>query len=59
MGGSLVEFLPATWKTQVHFPVHADIASPFWASLVAHLVKNLPTVQETPVRFLDWKDEKG
>ena len=31
------------------------------ASLVAQLVKNLPTVQETPVRSLGWEDhlEKG
>ena len=31
------------------------------ASLVAQLVKNLPAVQETQVRFLDWEDtlEKG
>ena len=26
------------------------------ASLVAQLVKNLPTMQETWVRFLDWED---
>ena len=25
----------------------------FW---VAQLVKNLPTIQETPVRFLGWED---
>ena len=32
-----------------------------WASLVAQLVKNLPAVQETLVRFLGWEDplEKG
>ena len=32
-----------------------------WASLVAQLVKNLPTMQETWVQFLGWKDplEKG
>ena len=32
-----------------------------WASLVAQLVKNLPTVQETWVRFLGWEGslEKG
>ena len=31
------------------------------ASQVAQLVKNLPVMQETPVRFLGWKDplEKG
>ena len=32
-----------------------------WASLIAQLVKNLPAMQETQVRFLGWKDllEKG
>ena len=32
-----------------------------WASLVAQLVKNLPTMQETWVRSLSWEDplEKG
>ena len=31
------------------------------ASLVAQLVKNLPTMKETPGRFLGWEDglEKG
>ena len=28
-------------------------------SLVAQLVKNLPAMQETPVRFLDWEDPPG
>ena len=27
-----------------------------WASLIAQLVKNLPAMQETPVRFLVWED---
>ena len=27
-----------------------------WASLVAQMVKNLPAMQETPVRFLGWED---
>ena len=31
----------------------------FWASLVAQLVKNLPAMQETPVRFLGQKDLLG
>ena len=33
----------------------------FGVSLVAQLVKNLPAMQEAPVRFLDWEDplEKG
>ena len=32
-----------------------------WASLVVHLVKNLPTMQETWVQSLGWEDplEKG
>ena len=32
-----------------------------WFSLVAQLVKNLPAMQETPVRSLVWEDplEKG
>ena len=32
-----------------------------WASLIAQLVKNLPAMQETPVRFLGREDplEKG
>ena len=28
----------------------------FWASLVAQTVKNLPAMQETWVRSLDWED---
>ena len=33
----------------------------YWASLVAQMVKNLPAMQETWVRSLDWEDpmEKG
>ena len=27
----------------------------YWASLIAHLVKNLPAMQETPVWFLGWE----
>ena len=32
-----------------------------WASLIAQLIKNLITMQETPVLFLGWEDplEKG
>ena len=35
--------------------------APIWASLIAQLVKNLPTMQETPVQFLSPEDllEKG
>ena len=27
-----------------------------WASLLAQLVKNIPTIQETGVQFLGWED---
>ena len=32
-----------------------------WASLVAQMVKNLPAMQENPVRYLGWEEplEKG
>ena len=45
--------------TQAHAHAHAYIH--IWTSLVAQLVKNLPAMQETPVRFLGWEDplEKG
>ena len=35
--------------------------SPLNSSLIAQLVKNLPAIQETLVRFLGWEDplEKG
>ena len=38
------------------FPLHKT-----WASLVAQMVKNLPTMQKTQVRSLGWEDplEKG
>ena len=40
--------------------IYFRISQP-WASLIAQLVKNLPAVQETLVRFLGWEDplEKG
>ena len=30
-----------------------------WASLIAQSVKNLPAIQETPVRSLGWEDPLG
>ena len=40
--------LPLTWSLAFyHFP---------WASHIAQLVKNLPAMQETWVRFLGWED---
>ena len=34
----------------------SDLAAKLWASFIALLVKNLPAVQETRVRFLNWED---
>ena len=52
---------PGSWKTfnKRHY-FEARIASP-WAFLVAQTVKNLPAMQETWVRPLNWEDplEKG
>ena len=36
--------------------IYIDQHSNTWVSLVAHMVKNLPTVQETWVRSLGWED---
>ena len=30
-----------------------------WSSLVAQVVKNLPAMEETWIRFLDWEDPSG
>ena len=58
MQETLVQFLGQ------EYPVEKGIGYPFqysWASLVAQLVKNLPTMRETWVRSLGWEDplEKG
>ena len=34
---------------------HLELLLP-WFSLVAQMVKNLPAMQETQVRFLGWED---
>ena len=49
----------ATWEAPDL--VLAPSYSPKWASLVAQMVKNLPSMQETRVRSLVWEDplEKG
>ena len=47
LGGSVVEFSPATQEAQACFLAHAATVSPLLASLVAQTVKNFPAVQET------------
>ena len=41
---------------RVFFFFFAEEDALIWVSLVALLVKNLPAMQETLVRFLGWKD---
>ena len=41
---------------RAHTHTHTHIYIYAWASLMAQMVKNLPAMQETWVRFLDWKD---
>ena len=38
-----------------------EVSGDYWASLVAQTVKNLPAIQDTQFRSLDWEDalEKG
>ena len=36
--------------------LHFHLSDLSWASLVAQLVKNPPTIQETRVQFLGWED---
>ena len=52
-----VQFLGEKDPLEKGYAIHSSIL----ASLVAQLVKNLPTMQETWVRSLGWEDplEKG
>ena len=45
----------------IRYIAHPSRTSHMRASLIAQWVKNLPAMQETPVRFLGWEDllEKG
>ena len=47
------------WSDVIHFEIQACfcmILVVIWASLVAQMVKNLPAMRETWVRFLGWED---
>ena len=39
-----------TQLSDIHFHFH------HWCAMIAQLVKNLPAMQETWVRFLGWED---
>ena len=40
----------------IYIYIYIYIPIYIWAFLIAQLVKNLPAMQETPVRFLVWED---
>ena len=44
---------PDEYSKWAHLLLSKEI---LWASLVAQTVKNPPTVQETQIQFLGWKD---
>ena len=49
--------IPPTQKKPPQFSFNSNASiPPGWASLVAQLVKNLPAMQETLVRFLGWEE---
>ena len=48
-------------KAEIDVFLELELISRIWASLIAQLVKNLPSMQEIPVQFLGQEDplEKG
>ena len=49
--------IPPTQQKPPQFSFNImHLIPPGWASLVAQLVKNLPAMQETLVRFLGWEE---
>ena len=54
-------FTKNTPNAQVSTEKLHELSVHMGTSLIAQLVKNLPTMQETPVHFLGWEDplEKG
>ena len=59
-GLSFFKLIFKVYKNIFYFPFLKNIRI-FTDSLIVQLVKNLPSMWETPVRFLDWEDplEKG
>ena len=50
-------FSSTSSPSQTCLGFHSDsFCSPFYISLIAQLTKNLPAIQETPVRFLGQED---
>ena len=41
-----------------HIIIIVVLTQPYWTSLVAQLVKNLPTMWETWVRKIPWRRER-
>ena len=55
------DYFASVWNESNCAVIWMFFGHPFWASLIAQLVKNLPARQETLVWFLGWEDplEKG
>ena len=49
-------FTKNTPNAQVSTEKLHELSVHMGTSLIAQLVKNLPTMQETPVQFLGWED---
>ena len=54
--GQVLTLLTASLLPLAVIHVNVPLKCPLWASLEAQLVKNLPAMQETLVRFLGWED---
>ena len=52
----VLETVLAHGAVYLYFPRSYSIEAILWASPIAQLVKNLPAMQETWVRFLGWED---
>ena len=42
--------------TEQDYYILGGHSAPFWAFLIAQLVKNPPAILETPVGFMGWED---
>ena len=59
LNGIIDKFHHVKLHKHVVLTINNRLIAFLWASLVAQLIKNLPTMQETWVRSLGWKDPMG
>ena len=53
------DIIPDIKETSVRIIISLYHKRGLQASLIAQLIKNLPAMQETQIRFLGWKDPPG